>query len=246
MSTLDQCVDRVYASLDRPLEDRLPTQTVAIAILDVGDRLITELQLTQEAWLQGRVTIHAEANKSAYIINAPDFSKGRYLFTKDDTDPSHRRRKIKVVEQEELTEFFGGGEPDIGSSTAIKHNARAAAIYYDSDQKVYRLELGPIPNQAADYDFFFEPATERPQSKDDIAFRFPQFDGYVSDKAAMRVVRNCAWKGMAPADCLVKRNEIRRDIKEEISTGDNLFRRWKMSMTNQTSYMRPAFGRGRW
>lgn len=246
MSTLDQCVDRVYVSLDRPDNLHLPASTVAVAILDVGDRLITELQMTQEAWLEGRVTIHAEANKAVYIINAPDFSKGRYLFTKDDTDPSHRRRKIKIVEQEELTEFFGGGEPDIGSSTAVKHNARAAAVYYDSDQRAYRLELGPIPNQTADYDFFFEPATERPQSKEDIAFRFPQFDGYVSDKAAMRVIRSCTWKDMAPADCLLKRNEIRGDLSAQITEGDNLFRRWKMSMTNQTSYMRPAFGRGRW
>lgn len=246
MSSLDQCVDRVYAALDRPDAKRLPAFTVAIAVLDVGDRLITELNLTPEAWLESRVNINVEANTPSYVINASDYSKARYLFTKDEADPSHRRRKIPIVDRENLTDFYEGGDPDSASITSLPHNAQAAAVYFESAAGVYRLEFGPIPNQSASYDLFYEPATERPADKNSLSFRFPQFDGYVADKAAMRVIRSCMWKGMSGPNCLAKRNEIRGDLDKQIAEGDNIFRRWKTSMTNQTSYMRPAFGRRRW
>lgn len=246
MSSLDQCVDRVYAALDRPLEKRLPAPTVAIAVLDVGDRLITELNLTPDAWLESRVNINVEADTPTYVINAADYSKARYLFTKDESDPSHRRRKIPIFDREVITDSYNAGDPDIGGLTSIKHNARAAAVYFDSTLGAYRLEFAPIPNQAASYDLFYEPATERPTDRNSVAFRFPQFDGYVADKAAMRVIRSAMWKGMNAADCRAKRDEIRGDLAPLIEEGDSLFRRFKMSMTNQSSYMRVAFGRRRW
>jgi len=119
-------------------------------------------------------------------------------------------------------------------------------VYYDSDTSLWRIEFGPVPSQAAEYDFYYEPATERPQSKDSIAFRFPQFDGYVADKVALKLVKACKWGDCDAETNLARRNEIRADLQPVVAQGDALFRQWRQTMYNRSSGQVIPFGYARW
>ena len=107
MATLDQLVARVRSAsrLNYPLPESLPEPDIALTIVEVGDELVTRLNQTAEAWLEGRKRINVSANVGIYVLNADNYSKGRYLFTVDSSDPNHNRKRLELVDREKLTDF---------------------------------------------------------------------------------------------------------------------------------------------
>jgi hypothetical protein len=158
----------------------------------------------------------------------------QFITTWKEGDPKFKSRYVEDVDEPNLVKYFGGGTP---GPDGIVHSARAFALVYKEGQQF--LRVAPIPSMAAEYQVIYEPSTVRPTSPDDQLFRLPQFDGYVSDLVALRMLP------YAKLD-----SEIHSNIKETLETfitrADIRFRRFKQSDRQTNNFRSTPFGAGRW
>jgi hypothetical protein len=249
--------------LGYPNETKLSDGVIDAAVIDVVDETVTEFNQTNEDWFLQPVPFSTVINQDTYNIDniAPGFGKAHFVYTADSSDPNHNRRPIDIVGLNELTKNFGGGDPGYSSAPAVvgtgigawKHSARGFAFYYDSVAGVQKMVIGPRPLNVAQYVIIVEPAVVRPQSVQDQALRFAQFDGYVNDYAAYKLVHLCSWQdfdlindaGERAAANQRMRQDVRMPLEMGIAAGKELLRRFKKSSNAANSFRTIPFGRGR-
>lgn len=225
-------------------------------LVETIDEKVTDLNLSRVPWFLAKATIDVSPGESVYSLDsaAPGLDKPRYLYTVDDTQPAYCRRPVDLVDYESLTTYYRGGDM---SNQAIanlpyynyeRHSAIAASVYFDA-RRGNVIEFAPVPNQAASYVLVYEVATMRPQSKDSEAWRFEQFNGYVSDSAALKILAHCEWKGMQPQEFPAKRASIAGGPAQgyglvvDVAKGDRRFWMWKHSGKNPSGLTSVPFGR---
>lgn len=248
MATISASIGSVQRKLDFP---SWPDEAViGEYLIETLDEKMTEMQISREPWFLARCTITVEPNQDEYALDARanDYGKARYVYTKDESDPSFRRAPVPIKPYEDLIGYYHSGEPSISSpiTSTLKHSAIACAVFFDSNIGQNKIVFAPIPSQQAQYVLVYEPNTERPGALQDTGFRFPQFDSYISDCTAQRCLRHCKWKGLTVADNKVRRDDLRGDLMLEVQRGDSLFQRFKRSMTNPDDYQAIGFGQSRW
>jgi len=247
--------------LGYPNETKLSDGVIDAAVVDVVDETVTEFNQTNEDWFLQPVPFSTVINQDTYNIDniAPGFGKAHFVYTADSSDPNHNRRAIPIVGLNDLTVNFGGGDPGEsfqGGGVGVgvwKHSARGFAFYYDQMAGVQKMVIGPRPQNVAQYVLIVEPAIVRPQAVQEQALRFSQFDGYVNDAAAYKLVHLCSWQDFdlisdaserASAN-LRMRNDVRKPLEMGIAVGREQLRRFKKSSNSANSFRTVPFGRGR-
>jgi hypothetical protein len=247
MATIRKSIGDVRRKLVHPDEDSLSDGVIAETLVEVTDELVTELNQTGQAWFICDAIIDVSAGEDSYPLAsvAPGFSKARNVWTMDDSDTEHRRRPVEIVSYDELTRYYGGGDP---GQSQMEHSAAACAFIYDNEAGDNKIVFAPIPSQTAQYKVIYEPNVVRAQSKDGVAFRLDQFDGYVASLAAMRCLAHCQWTTLKDDDKAIARRiaTIQGVEGAQIERGDELFRRFKKSNRNKERTQVRRFGRGRW
>jgi len=249
--------------LGYPNEAKLSDGVIDSAVIDVVDEIVTEFNQTNEDWFLQPVPFSTVIDQDTYNIDniAPGFGKAHFVYTADSTDPNHNRRAIDIVSFNELTTNFGGGDPggSLGAGIAgpgigaWKHSARGVAFYYDQASGTQKMVIGPRPQNVAQYVLVYEPAVVRPQSVQEQALRFSQFDKFVNDSAAYALVHLCAWQEFdlikEASERALANQRMRKDVREPlemgITTGRELLRRFKKSSNAANSFKTIPFGRGR-
>lgn len=202
-----------------PDHSALPVGILDDYLIETLDQLVTEMNQTDVPWYLAKCRIPVNPTQSVYNLDnltggSAPYGKARYLYTVDDSNPNHQRRPVDLVSYEGLQENFGGGQVTIASSGVNKHSAESASVYYLASPPGPGnfIELGPIPAQAAEYEFMFEPATARPGGRGDTGFRFDQFDAMVAALTALRVMSYASWKGLSEEKEAKRKQEIRDSL----------------------------------
>lgn len=221
-------------------------------MFNVVDELVTEQNQTSQDWYLLDFSLPVEAGRAQYNIEdlAPNFGKAHFIFTEDPGNTTFKSRPVEIVDYLQLVRDFSGGDP---GPAGVKHSARAFAFPYNDEQKRLEAVIGPTPGESASYRVMFEPATVRPQSVTEQAFRHQQFSGYVADRIAFKALHLCRWEifdeitdpSLREKANKDKRAEIRQTLAMEIGRGDDLFKRFKKSTSQPNSFRRLHFGRGR-
>lgn len=240
MSSVNRAIGAVQRKLLFPSQ---PSEgIIGEFYIETVDEKVTELGQTREAWFASKTAISVVPGRDEYLLDAlaPNLGKARFMWTKDDSDPYFQRRPVDIVQLEDLTTYYRGGDANPTPSPAA-HSALACAIYYEPGFG-NKIVFGPTPNQNAQYVLVYEPATVRPQSLENAGFRFSQFDSYLSDCTALRCLPGCEWSAIDKAEWADRRAELRLHLAAEVTRGDSLFRRWKWSQNQPQD--RPAIGFG--
>jgi hypothetical protein len=220
---------------------------IAEYIIEVTDELVTELNQTAGEWFICDAIIEVSPGEDGYLLGsiAPGFSKPRNVWTMDEGDLRHHRRPLEIVDFNDLTRHYNGGDP---SASTLKHSALACAFVYDRNAGDNKIYFAPIPGQVANYKLIYEPNVVRAQSSGDVAFRLEQFDGYVASLTALQCLPHCRWIQLKEDDrAIARRISTIQDIQSGlISRGDELFRRFKKSNRNREKTTVRKFGRRRW
>lgn len=251
MATLKQIEGAVLRKLDNPKNFASNPGYISEAAIEVIDVKVTEANLSKEPWYLAKAPIYVNASQSEYPLDnvAPYFDKPRYLYTADESNVNFSRSMIKLVPQETLVGFYGGGDP-VGAVPGYPHSALAASVYYDVARGNI-LEFAPIPNLSAQYTLVYETSIARPQSRDSVAFRFEQFNGYVAACTALQILPLCEWKGLDAAGNMAKQANIAGSIGRgyglvvEVARGDKLYWQWRHTGKNASSEMSIGWGSGR-
>lgn len=221
------------------------------------DQLVTELNQSGEPHFLAEASINVDPNVGAYNLDnrAPNYGKGRYLYTVNESDPYHNRGYVELVSPEDLVRFHEGGDSAALVTTSMNdpHTAVAASIYYSvsSPGPGNLIEFGPIPQLAAEYKLVYEPSVVRPSSREE-GFRLDQFDNYVEALTARRCLPHAQWKGLSPEMQMARKVEIREALDYDIgSVGERrgyayLFWMYRQSSTGKDKPTVVPFGYGRW
>src|SRR5262245_25227376 len=124
MSTILKTRADVFRKLRQPSEKSMGEgMFIDEAAIEVADELVTDANQTREPWFLMSFTLNVEVGKDEYAIDAkaPGLGKLRYVWTVDDTDPTHRRRPVDIVPFESLTDYFYAGQP---SSVEVPNNIK--------------------------------------------------------------------------------------------------------------------------
>jgi hypothetical protein len=234
MSTLSKAIADVKRKLGEPDERKLDEGTYIEFILEVDDELVTELNLSSISWLVPRFPLSVDPGDDIYLINkVNDFGRIDYVVTRKESDPNFNTRRVRVVSEPELISYFNGG--DAGPS-GVEHSALACALISKDGQPA--LRFAPIPEMAADYEVVYTPSTNRPQSKTAKNFKLEQFDGYLTDRAAFKML---PYAGLNEVDY----QRIKEILAAEIVRGDGRFRRFKQSDRRTGNFRAVPFGASR-
>lgn len=192
--------------------------------VDVIDELTTKRSNTHEPHLIATGTLTTNSGQTAYSLDgiAPNYGKARYLYTKNESGlSSFQRQWVELVGLEWLTEQHRGGDV-IGNvpnySTPIL--SAAAAVYYDANRG-NMIEFAPIPTSSITYTLVYEPATNRPTSKQGAGFTLDQFDALVAAKTAFKALLHAKWKGLSRKENMEQRAEIRQHLMFEIGSPES-------------------------
>lgn len=247
MATIRKSLGDVRRKLVFPDEDSLSDGVISEYLIEVTDQLVTEMNQTGQEWFICDAIIEVSPDEDSYPLAgiAPGFSKARNLWTMDESDSTHRRRPVEIVDFDDLTRHYGGGSPD---ESQLEHSAAACALIYDREAGDNKIVFAPIPSMAAQYKLIYEPNVVRAQSKEDVAFRLDQFDGYVASLAAIHCLPHCTWNSLKDDEKAISRriSLIQATENAAIERGDELFRRFKKSNRNREKITVRKFGRGRW
>lgn len=214
------------------------------------DELVTRRQNTFEPSLIAFGTLISIPYQTTYNLDniAPNYGKARYLYTANQSnDANFRRDWVKLVSLEDLTEEYGGGD-NVGTQPLITNYplvARAASVYYDINRG-NMIELAPVPQQVIPYTFTYEPATQRPQTKQGMGFGLDQFDALVAAMLAWKALLHCKWRGLSRAETREQRKDIREMLAVEIGSPEArsglsyLF--WQFNLTSYQTVNNTSIG----
>lgn len=246
MGSVSKGIADVYRKLAYPVTP--PEGVVAEYLLEVLDRLVTELCNTDQTWYINTKQLTLTANRDTYGLDEalPSFGKVHFVYSVfNDGTSSTLRIPIDVVEYDKLIEHYQQPYFTAGQPPNLVIGRRAVSFIYDieaGNQAVF----SPMPQATETVQIVYEPDVQRPGAKADTLFRFSQFDGYVSDSAAFEMLPHCTWLGLDDAGNMAKQSMLRAHLGELVQRGDELFRRWKRSSRNVTDYQRKPFGESRW
>jgi hypothetical protein len=244
MSSGELLVGRIRDKLDAPSQEQIGDGKIASMMLEVIDELNTEFHLTKLGWNARKKPVTVAPGKDEYKLDLGDFGMASLVITRDQTDRNHNTRLIRIVNRPELYVYFGAGDR---GPAGEKHSALACSFY--NENKEDRVQFAPIPERVAEYLIFYKPDIDRPGSKEDQAFIEPEFDGYLSDRAAFKLLPYVHWFG-SDKDALepnaMKADSLRDTLIAEIKRGDNRFLRFKRTKFQSNSIERIAYGQHRW
>lgn len=227
---------------------------MAETLIEVIDEKVLEMNLGRAPRYVAMANMAVNASQFRYSIAgvAPDYDNVRYVY--GTVAGSSRRYPFEVVPLDSLTEWYEGTPVSmVPPVTAPFQCDRACAVWLDTLTGLYMLDIAPIPTTSYTLTFVSEVATARPQSLDDTAFHFPQFDGYVTNCAALQILPQCRWK-----DCKDEgENEARRrtlagsvqqgyGLVVDKVRGDGLYWKWRHSEKNPGTARMKAWGQHRW
>lgn len=225
MSSLAKHAADTRRRLMFPDRASLPTGVLDDFLIETLDQLVTEMNQTDVPWYLAKCRIPVNPTQSLYNLDnltggSAPYGKARYLYTVDDANPNHQRQPVDLVSFEGLQENFGGGQPTVAASDVAKHSAEAVSVYYlqSPPGPGNFMEFGPIPAQAAEYEFIFEPATSRPGSRTDTGFRFDQFDAMVAALTAQRIMPYATWKGISEEKEAARKTELRGTLAYDLGS----------------------------
>lgn len=250
MSTLSYIQARVHAKWDQSLQSQLnPGETIEL-ISEVLDDLNTELNLSSQSWLVPRLRITTSSNQETYRLNFGRGSRINMVYTASSGSTSFNTRVIDVVDEPQLMGYYHGG--DGGATTGnTYHSAEAVCMIYTDDGPF--LKFAPIPKGSAEYVVVYEPDRVPPAGLTSEAFRLPQFDHYIADRAAFKGLPYQQWKefeSLAPVDKLkanqMRRSEINAMLMVEMARAERQFRRFKQSDRQTDTFRARPFGNSRW
>lgn len=247
MSSILQSIGSIRRKLDFPDEAKLSDGMIAEYLIETVDYLITELQQTNAEWFISSTIIDVSANEDTYPLDGAvaGFGKARDVWSIDDSDVNHRRQVVNIVSYEDLNSYYHGGDRPLGG-TYWKHNSQACAFVYNQDEGRQEIIFAPVPSQTVQYKLVYEPDVVRAPTTSGTAFRLRQFDALVSDKAAIKCIRHCEWKGLDTMQARAKANDLRGDISTALMEEEDQFRRFKWSNINANDNSTIGFGAGRW
>jgi hypothetical protein len=223
-----------YAPQDGPDEG-----IVAEFILEVLDEANTELSLSVPTWYLPRfpITVSPGLDETP-IASVGDFGRPYMVLTAPSTSSAYNSRVVDIVDASALYRYYGGGDSSqaINGSNNTSWGAACAFTYHDGQ---HWFQVGPVPTSSADYLALYEPETVRPARKEDEAFRLPQFDSLISDKAALRIL---PYIKMGAS----QKGAIASTLTNTIAQGEVRFRRFRQSDRNNDRVTSIPFGAWRW
>jgi hypothetical protein len=235
MGTVNKHRGSVRRKLGFPSEDIISNGLIDEYTGEILDELVTELNLSSQSWLVPRFILPVNAFDEMSPVNTANFGRVQFITTYKDGDPQFRSRYVEVVDEPMLVKYFGGGTP---GPTGVLHSARAFALVYKDGQQF--LRVAPIPQESSEYQVIYEPSVVRPGSPTDQVFRLPQFDSYVSDLVALK---------MLPDNTELNDDDYEKretNLEKFIARGDNRFRRFKQSDRQSNNSRSRPFGAVRW
>ncbi len=243
MATLNATTGAVRRKLQFPDEDKLSDGIIWEYTVEFLDELITELNRTDQSWNVPRFTLDVAIDEDYIPIDAraPDFSLAHFVQTANESDLKFHGHPVPIVDEAALLRNYDGGDP---GPTGVKHSARAFAFIYKDGQHLIRI--GPRPGAACQYIVTYEPDVVRPGDEQEPAFRFRQFDNYVSDMVAFTSLPHAAWRGLDPQMTAGRKDEIGKTLLVSIERRSALFRRFKMSDRQTDSFRMIPWGYRRW
>jgi hypothetical protein len=244
MSTLQTHLNAARRKLLFPTRASCDENILTPYCIEVIDELIIKRNNTLEPSFIATATLTTNAGESKYSLDgiAPNYGKVRYLYTRNESNSSNFNRQIvELVGLDMLTEVYGGGD-GVGALpyTGQTITSSAAAVYYDVNLG-NMIEFAPIPVQSVVYDFIYEPATNRPTSKQSQGFTLEQFDALVAAKTAFKALLHCKWQGLSRSEAREQRAEIRQHLLLEIGSPESrsgleyLFWQFNLTSYNDTS-----------
>lgn len=251
MSTLSYIQGRVHAKWGQSMQSQLnPGETVEL-ILAVLDELNNDLNMSSQSWLVPRLTITTYPNQETYRLTFGRGSRINMVYTKQTGSTSFNTRVIDVVDEPQLMSYYGGGDGTAVPNTTTYHSAEACCMIYTDDGPF--LKFAPIPKGQAQYVVVYEPDIVHPGALTDEAFRLPQFDHYIADRAALKGLPLQTWKeyeALPPLERLKANQAMRAEIKTgltaEIELSMRQFRRFKQSDRQTDTFRARPFGNRRW
>ncbi len=236
MASLSEYIQTVHFKVGSPDERLLSEYDFIRTILEVDDEKVTELNLSSQGWLVPRYTLTINPHQDTYSISqVGDFGRGIYMVTKKEGSLTHRAGMVKFVDEPELVMYYGGGSP---GASGVEFSIKAAALITYNGERAIRV--APTPQMTATYQVVYEPRTSRPQSKQDKVFQLEQFDGYLTDLAAWKLLPHNTELDETRYGRLLTR------LQTDIGRGDLRFRMYKQSDRQSNNIRAVPFGRSRW
>lgn len=242
MATLDRHLSDTRRRLLRPSRASIDDGDLADYIIETIDSLVIDLNGSGEPWYLQTALIDTFPNDPIVpLTNVPNFGRARYLYTVDTANPdSERRRHVPLVPFETLTEVYGAGDRQgvgiIPASTP--RYAAAASIYYlrEAPGPGNVIEFSSVAPEVVQYKLVYEPDVVRPGAREDIGFRFAQFDGYVAALTALRALPHCTWRGSNEEKQEARRVQIATSCAVDIgSIGERRGYAWQFWCFQQSS-----------
>lgn len=243
MSTLNATTGAVRRKLQFPDEDKLSDGIIWEYTVEFLDELQTELNRTDQSWNVPRFTLEVGVDEDYIPIDAraPDFSIAHFIYTADESNPRFKGRAVPIVDEPALLKNYCGGDP---GPAGVRHSALAFAFLYKDGSNLIRI--GPRPGAACQYIVTYEPDVVRPGDEQEAAFRFRQFDGYISDMVAFTALPHVAWRGLSREEAKDRKDDIGKTLLVSIERRAGLFRRFKMSDRQTDSFRMIPWGYRRW
>lgn len=258
MSTLSAGIARVQ---DKLLHPSYPDASrIADALIETVDEKVTLANQSRVPWYLVKAQLAINANQVTYNLDgvAPDFDKIRYAYgvAANPATQNPPRYPFDIVPYESLTEWYQlGSITEVTPSTSpLAYQAdRACAIYYDATLGETMMEITPVPSSSYTLILIYETNIQRPQAMGEALFRFPQFDGYVTDCGALRVLTQCKWSDCpTEADCQARQQNLAGNLQQgyglvaDVARGDSIYFKWRHSGKNPSGIRAIGFGRARW
>jgi hypothetical protein len=214
MITIKQATSAMQEGLDFPVFESLSDGRCFRLLVQSGDEINNDLGLSGRPWNFQNFILTVKANEDFHaIVEVGDFTVPFAVETMDTSDPSFQVRPVRIVDFTDLERWAGAGTNLLQSgNTVVKHTAAAVCFTEMPGQPGIRAaRFGPKPNATADYNIFYTPNVIRPQSLQDLATKFPQYEQYLLLRAELAAIQYCDWQGKTPEENEAKRQRLRGD-----------------------------------
>jgi hypothetical protein len=186
----DRLIADIKLDLDHPDDNQPSDDAIMLAIADIAQLLDVKAQNTGEGWsvTYQDLTVGPNVNPAVYALQWANFGKPVRIHTIDPSNPLHWSRKIQIIDRQDIENAYDGPVAPPGGE---KHNASAVVIYWENGAPM--AEFIPVPNQNAQYRFWFETGEiAEPAIGGGIPVQGP-FHRYVRIRAALQLLGKCYW-----------------------------------------------------
>lgn len=155
MATINEILSHERNLLDDP-EGQHPSLRHSLqTILNQIQSLYNQANNSNNAWSESEGDLTVVQGVDEYQLTLPLMGKPLFVFTKDDSNPSHIERPINVVELQNLLLTYQGPRDQAGLWPGYwdgsNHSARGMAFYQKDGVPGWFVRIRPVPQAQAVY-----------------------------------------------------------------------------------------------